>query len=115
MPEDRFTGNVLRCLGRSSEKARNGRMPTGKWTVEEIRDAYLCLHPPNRLQKTTGFIPEVNEFEVALLKLYKLDFVDKEPTWYTDRLLEKETVVYFVTQLGVAVLLSTKSSASRKK
>lgn len=115
MPEDRFTSNVLRCLGRPSEKAKNGRMPTGKWTAEEIRSAYLSIYPPNLLQMASGFIPEVHKFEKALLELIRHGFVEKELTWFTDKPLKKETAIYSVTKAGMALVLSTKPGFSRKK
>ncbi len=61
MPEDRFTGNVLRCIGKNKKKKPNQKyIPSYGWTIEEIIESYFSFHPVQK--KVTIFAPKERDF-----------------------------------------------------
>jgi hypothetical protein len=69
-------------------------------TAEEIFGIYDRIHPSNFIQKKLGLAPSLQDVEVMLDRLHQDGLVSRDPTWYTDRALSEETLVYMISDKG---------------
>lgn len=81
-------------------------------TAEEVHKKYVDLFPPRfyGIRKRLGLSVSVKQVEFALSQLSEVGLVKKTLTWYTDRPLDCETVVYCISNKGRLVLLGKKKS-----
>ena len=76
-------------------------------TVEEIQYRYTQLHPPSFFMRKMPSV-SIQNLEWALRFLVREEYVRREITRYTDRVLKHDTPVYQLSQKGLAFVLKKK-------